>query len=92
MANIESAKKRMRQNVKRRALNRWRMRAMRQAMKSFQKELAAGNLEEATAAARTAGSVIDKTAQKGVIHRNQAARRKSRMSKHLLKLKNGDAA
>jgi len=89
MANIESAKKRMRQNVKRRALNRWRMRAMRQAMKSFQKELAAGNVEGASEAARVAARVIDKTAQKGVIHRNQAARRKSRMSKHLLKLKNG---
>lgn len=89
MANTESAKKRVRQNVKRRALNRWRMRSMRTAIKSFDKALADGQLDAAADAFKTASAVVDKTAQKGVIHRNQAARRKSRMSARLKKAKAG---
>tara|TARA_Y100001933_G_scaffold20379_1_gene17602 strand:- start:1171 stop:1443 length:273 start_codon:yes stop_codon:yes gene_type:complete len=87
MANTESAKKRVRQNVKRRALNRWRMRNMRTAIKAFDKALANGELDNAASAFKTASAVVDKTAQKGVIHRNQAARRKSRMSARLKKAK-----
>ena len=80
MANTESAKKRVRQNVKRRALNRWRMRNMRTAIKAFDKALANGELDNAASAFKTASAVVDKTAQKGVIHRNQAARKLSRLS------------
>jgi small subunit ribosomal protein S20 len=87
MANTESAKKRVRQNVKRRALNRWRMRNMRTAIKTFDKAIADGQVDAATDAFKTASAVVDKTAQKGVIHRNQAARRKSRMSARLKKAK-----
>jgi small subunit ribosomal protein S20 len=89
MANTESAKKRVRQNVKRRALNRWRLRSMRTAIKSFDKAIADGQLDAAADAFKTASAVVDKTAQKGVIHRNQAARRKSRMSARLKKAKQG---
>ncbi len=85
MANTQSAKKRIRQNQKRRALNRWRLRTMRSAIKSFNQAVAAGDLEKAAETFRVASAVVDKTAQKGVIHRNQAARRKSRMSAHLKK-------
>ncbi|GJM19768.1 MAG: 30S ribosomal protein S20 [Phycisphaeraceae bacterium] len=83
MAHSLSAKKRIRQNASRRAVNRWRLRAMRDAIKDFQDKLANGSNDEAKAAYRTASSVIDKTAQKGPIHRNQAARRKSRMNARL---------
>ncbi|MDF1870299.1 MAG: 30S ribosomal protein S20 [Phycisphaerales bacterium] len=81
MAHSNSAKKRIRQNMKRRALNRWRMRNMRVAIKAFDDSLSNGG--DAVAAYRKAASTVDRTAQKGVIHRNQAARRKSRMNKRL---------
>ncbi len=83
MAHSNSAKKRIRQNIKRRALNRWRMRTMREAVKGFADKIASGTNEEATAAFREASKIVDRTAQKGVIHRNQAARRKSRMNARL---------
>lgn len=80
MAHSSSARKRIRQNVKRRALNRWRLRSMRLAIKEFRSRLAHGTVEEAAEAFRACSRVVDRTAQKGVIHKNQAARRKSRMS------------
>lgn len=87
MAHSLSAKKRIRQNVTRRARNRWRLRTMRTAIKAFQTAVAAGDVNQATDAFRSASAIVDKTAQKGPIHRNQAARRKSRMSAALKRLK-----
>lgn len=83
MAHSLSAKKRIRQNIAARARNRWRLRAMREAIKDFEDKLAHGTNEEATSAYRAAASIVDKTAQKGPIHRNQAARRKSRLNARL---------
>ncbi|MEN0020969.1 MAG: 30S ribosomal protein S20 [Planctomycetota bacterium] len=79
MAHSISAQKRVRQNITARSRNRWRLRTMRDAIKDFQQHLASGDLDSARESMRKAGSVIDRTAQKGVIHKNQAARRKSRM-------------
>lgn len=83
MAHSLSAKKRIRQNLKRRARNRWRMKAMKTAIKEYLDKLAHGSIEDAQKAFREASSLIDRTAQKGVIHRNQAARRKSRLNARL---------
>lgn len=83
MAHSNSAKKRIRQNVTRRARNRWRIKIMRNAIKTFDHALTHGSVEEATKAFRDAVQIVDRTAQKGVIHRNQAARRKSRMNARL---------
>ena len=83
MAHSNSAKKRIRQNVTRRARNRWRMKLMRSAIKSFDTSIASGSVEDATKAFREAAKIVDRTAQKGVIHANQAARRKSRMNARL---------
>lgn len=83
MAHSLSAKKRVRQNEKLNELNRWRKRTMREAVKEFSDKLLHATLEDATVAFRKASKVIDKTAAKGVIHKNQAARRKSRMSAKL---------
>ena len=80
MAHTLSAQKRVRQNATSRALNRWRLRAMRTAMKDLQEQLLHGTPEQITQAHRAAAAIIDKTASKGVIHRNQAARRKSRIA------------
>lgn len=83
MAHSNSAKKRIRQNVTRRARNRWRVKSMRNAIKSFETAIASGTVQEATEAFRTASKIVDRSAQKGVIHPNQASRRKSRMNAHL---------
>ncbi len=85
MAHSVSARKRIRQNATRRARNRWRVRNMRTAVKAFRDRLAKGTIDEAREALRVAGSQIDKTAQKGVIHKNAAARAKSRMNAALVK-------
>ncbi len=87
MAHSVSAKKRIRQNASRRALNRWRLKAMRVAIKDFNTKVAAGDAKGAGESFKTCVSVIDRTAQKGVIHKNQAARRKSRMNSRLKALK-----
>lgn len=83
MAHSVSAKKRIRQNQTHRARNRWRLRTMREAIKAFQTKLSAGDNSGAKDALKTACAVIDKTAQKGVIHKGQAARRKSRLNAQL---------
>lgn len=83
MAHSRTARKRVRQNATHRARNRWRLRAMRQAIKVFNDRLAHGSVQEIRDAMHAAQKVIDRTAQKGVIHRNQAARRVSRMSARL---------
>lgn len=80
MAHSRTAQKRVRQNASHRARNRWRLRTMRDAIKDFRTKLAGDNLDEAREAFRACCSIIDRTAQKGVIHKNQAARRKSRLN------------
>jgi small subunit ribosomal protein S20 len=80
MAHSVSAKKRVRQNLSHRSRNRWRLRSMRDAIKEFETKLSAGDNGGAQEALKSACSVIDRTAQNGVIHKRQAARRKSRLT------------
>jgi small subunit ribosomal protein S20 len=54
-------------------------------IKQTRRLIAAGQLEEAAAMANRAASALDRAAQKGVIHKNNAARRKSRLMRHLQK-------
>jgi len=83
MANTASAKKRIRQDMKRRARNRWRLRTMRTAVKNVESKLMHGSADEASEALRAACRILDRTAQKGTIHRNTAARKKSRLAKRV---------
>jgi len=83
MAHSLSAKKRVRQNETRNALNRFRKRKMRDAVKEVLEKIAHGTIDEAKAAFKSAARVIDRTASKGTIHKNQAARRKSRLNARL---------
>ncbi len=83
MAHSVSAKKRIRQNESHRARNRWRLRTMRAAIKSFEAAIAGGDAAAAKTSFQQACSIIDRTAQKGVIHRRQADRRKSRLNQRL---------
>jgi len=83
MAHSNSAKKRIRQNITNRARNRWRIKNMRVAIQGFESTLVEGTNEAAVEAYRLASALVDKTAQAGVIHGNQASRRKSRMNTRL---------
>lgn len=79
MAHSLSAQKRVRQNAAARARNRWRLTTMRDAIKDFNEQILHGTPKQAAEAYAKCQKIIDRTAQKGVIHKNQAARRKSRM-------------
>ncbi len=83
MPNVKSAEKRMRQNVRRRGNNRSRRTEMRTEIKRFRQLLSDKKFDDARDVLKEVYSVIDRTAQKGVIHSNTAARYKSRLSKHL---------
>lgn len=85
MPNTKSAKKRLRQNEQRRARNRSVKRSVRTQCRKVRKEVDEGNLEAAQNELYRAARALDKAAAKGVIHKNAAARHKSRLSK-LLKL------
>lgn len=83
MAHSLSAKKRIRQNAKRNARNRARKAQIKQAVKSFTAALTAGDFEKAEEALRTASSRLDRVADRGTIHKNAAARRRSRLARKL---------
>lgn len=83
MASSVSSKKRIRQQIKRRARNRWRLRTLRDAIKEFRDKELHGGATEALTAFRKACALIDRSAGKGVIHKNTAARTKSRLSKRM---------
>ena len=89
MAHSLSAKKRQRQNEKRRAINRQRRSQLRTAMRSFKDAVAEGDLEKAETAYRSYSKRVDQVAAKGTVHRNAAARRKARAQKRLNLLKAG---
>lgn len=80
MAHSVSSRKRIRQNHRRRARNRWRLKTMREAIKSCEVAIAGDDAAQARETLVKACAVIDKTAARGVIHKNQAARRKSRLN------------
>ena len=83
MANIKSQIKRNRQNEKRRVRNRFYAGRARTAVKKARLAMDKGTPESAEQATREAISALDKAAEKGIIHKNNAARRKSRLMKRL---------
>ena len=83
MAHSRTARKAVRQNASNRALNRWRLTTMREAIKDLLEKILHGSNDDAVAAYRKTAQLIDRTAAKGVIHKNQAARRKSRLNARL---------
>ncbi len=88
MANIKSAIKRNRQNKKRRLRNRIYRGQARTYIRDARSSIEEENLEEARAATFKAISALDKAAAKGILHKNNVARRKSRLMKHLGTLEN----
>lgn len=91
MAHSLSSKKRVRQNLKRRARNRARKEAIKTEVKAFTAVLASGDAGKAAEQLRKVVSRLDKVASKNTIHKNAAARKRSRLTKRLNKLVAGTA-
>lgn len=89
MANTASAKKRIRQDEKRRARNKVVRTRARTRVKQALAAIESGELPAAESAVRQAASALDRAADKGAIHRKNAARRTSRLMLHLAKLQKG---
>jgi len=85
VAHSLSAKKRIRQNIKRRARNRWRKTEIKQAVKAFDQALRDGQADQAAEQLKLCYKSLDHVAAKGTIHKNTAARRKARLAKRLNK-------
>lgn len=85
MATHNDAMKRHRQNIKRKERNRYYKSSMRTLTKKFRLAVEEGSLDEAKVLLFQNVKLIQKIAQKGVIHKNQASRRVSRLYKALNK-------
>lgn len=79
MPNIKSAKKRMRQNMKQRLRNLAHRRRLKNQVKKFRKAVAADNKDEVAHLLSPTISIIDKSLKYGILHKNAAARKKSRL-------------
>jgi small subunit ribosomal protein S20 len=81
VANIKSQIKRNATNEKRRLRNKAVKSSVKTAVRSFREAAASGDKDAAVTALRAASRKLDKAVSKGVIHKNQAANRKSAMAK-----------
>jgi len=86
LANTPQARKRVRQAVKARTRNAAQKSNFRSSIKKVLKSLADKNKEQSNINFREAMSIMDKLVIKGLLHKNKAARHKSRLSKHIQKL------
>jgi small subunit ribosomal protein S20 len=86
LANHKSAIKRIRTSERRRARNRVFISRARTEIKQARAEIASNDLVGAREAVLTAIRVLDRAANKGILHKNNAARRKSRLMKRLAAL------
>lgn len=83
MANIRSAKKRNRQVVRRASVNRTRLSRIRTFIKRAETALTNGNADAAREAIKEVEPALMRGAQKGVVHRNMASRKLSRLTARL---------
>lgn len=87
MAHSLQAKKRARQNIKRRTINRARKRQVKTQIKHFEEALAKGDTEAAKEQLRLVTQKLDKTASTSTMHKKTAARKKSRLTRRFNALK-----
>ncbi|MFA5991141.1 MAG: 30S ribosomal protein S20 [Candidatus Doudnabacteria bacterium] len=87
MPNTKSAAKAMRQSIRRRERNITTKDKFKSAVKEVKSLISAGKKTEAAEAMKKAMSTLDKATKNGVIHKNTASRRKSRMAKAIAKIK-----
>lgn len=86
MANIKSQIKRNRQNEKARLRNKAVKSSLKTAIRKFREAAEQGDVEQAAVLQRAAARQLDKAASKGVIHKNQAANRKSAIAQRTVAL------
>ena len=91
MANTKSAIKRIKQNHKRRLRNRLFTGRARTFVKNARSSIEEGTPADARTATIAAIRALDKAAEKGIIHKNNASRRKSRLMRHLAQLEKPNA-
>jgi small subunit ribosomal protein S20 len=87
VAHSVSARKRIRENVKRRGINRARKTRIKSEVHTLDEAVRAGDKVKAAAQLKVAARTVDKIAATGTIHRNKAARLKSRLAKRVNKVK-----
>ena len=92
MSINRSAEKRERQNQKRRLRNRSAKSTMKTAIKKFNESVASGDIERANTSLALSLKVIDSTASKGIIHKNTADRKKSRLQLRFNKMEQASVA
>lgn len=79
MANIQSAKKRIKTSRKRQLRNKARKERLKKAIKSFQRVLKDGDATKISEELKAVCRAVDKAGSKGILHKNTAARKKSRL-------------
>ncbi len=89
MANIKSQIKRNKQNEKARQRNKAVKSALKTSVRQFREAAEAGDADQATQKMRAAFVRLDKAVSKGVIHKNQAANRKSAIAKRAAQMEHG---
>lgn len=87
MAHSLSAKKRVRQNAKRRSINRARRSQVKTQIKHFEEVLSSGDAKAAREQYRLVAQKLDKVSAGGTMHKRTAARKKSRLAKRMSSLK-----
>jgi small subunit ribosomal protein S20 len=87
VAHSLSAKKRVRQNAKRRAINRGRKSQVKKQVRHFEAVLTSGDVEASSQQYRVVVKRLDKTAAASTMHKRTAARKKSRLARSLNRLK-----
>lgn len=86
MANTKSARKATRQIAKRTAINKGRRTTMRSSVRKVEEAITSGDRAAAAAALKDAEPVIMRAAQRGVVHKNNASRKVSRLAHRIAKL------
>ena len=86
MANTTSARRAVRKIARRTEINKGRRTKLRTFVRKVEEAIAAGNRDEALAALKAAEPVIMRSAQQGVVHRNAASRKVSRLNHRVAKL------
>lgn len=86
MANTKSARKATRQIAKRTAVNKARRSTLRSSLRKVEEAITSGDRTAAAAALKQAEPVIMRAAQRGVVHRNNASRKVSRLAHRIAKL------
>ena len=90
MANIRSAKKRIRSDSRKAIRNRAKKSDLNTSIRNAREALSGNDFEAAQEEVMSAVSKLDRAAEKGVIHRNNAARRKSRLMRSLAEISKSD--